>query len=520
MTSAKRQIADDKRTSKITHKTNSAKNHPQDNAKNRLQDELKNHPDIITPVFLTGVIRGDSLRALLTARGHTAWCSRVRVNGLLLLIHFIYRNLKPNCTITISADLAHSYVSKLRRRDCDNTVTEPLLLLCKIGILRKKRPAVFGHVRTSTVYCFTDSYRKAQIPLKVVLTPTLARKRAFADERRDRRLNRRYPFRRQLLTDLTTVRFSDSARPIIGNGLLSKGGDNLIRLVNAIDAQVHFVFVSERGQITTSLGSCPGQLQKHLLLSGEPVVSCDISNAHWNFLPLILANRLDHVSCQPKREKYVNDGWREQRRLIALLSDGDFYCKWCADPQSDRERHQKKNLLNILLNTKNEECERNILYRRVRATFPITFSVLEDIKRKDHGNLSKQLQRFTADAIAAALLEAQQKGIAAIPHVDALICQEKYREQVCEIIGRKIFEAAGVCCAVGGIRYSPLNEIEEQALTFDEAGIQDIPHEQLDSVRLVRCVAALKLLRRCPPYSFRLVWQPVPRRCTTSVATP
>src|SRR5262249_53360862 len=49
--------------------------------------------------------------------------------------------------------------------------------------------------------------------------------------------------------------------------------------------------------------------------------------------------------------------------------------------------------------------------------------------------------------------------------------------------GWKCFEAAGVCCTVGGIRYSPLNEIEEQALTFDQAGIQDIPHEQLDSVR-------------------------------------
>ena len=60
---------------------------------------------------------------------------------------------------------------------------------------------------------------------------------------------------------------------------------------------------------------------------------------------------------------------------------------------------------------------------------------------------------------------------------------------------------------MGGIRYSPLTEIEEQALILDEADIQDIPHEQLDSVRLVRCVAALKLLRRCPPFSFRLIWQ-------------
>jgi hypothetical protein len=72
----------------------------------------------------------------------------------------------------------------------------------------------------------------------------------------------------------------------------------------------------------------------------------------------------------------------------------------------------------------------------------------------------KSVQRFTADAIAAALLEVQREGIAAIPHVDALICQEKYRERVCEIIGRQIFEPTGVCCVVGRIRYRHSTENE------------------------------------------------------------
>ena len=486
--------------------TNGAKNHPQDKAKNLPQDAMKNHPDIIRPVRLQGVVDGAALRALLEAKSLSACCSRVRVGGLLLLIDYICRNLKGNGMIAISADLAHSFVSKLRNRSSVKVVCEPLLLLCEIGILRRIRPAVFAHVKTSAVYCLADPYCKVR-RLEFFLTPKLLLKRASADDRRERRLNRKYRFRRQLLADLATVRFLDSARPIIGNGLLSKGDDNLKRLVNAIDAQGHFVLVSERGQITTSLGSCPRQLRPHLLLGGEPVVSCDISNAHWNFLPLILANRLDYASCKPRRVKYVNDGWREHHRLIALLSQCDFYCAWCRDPKNDTERKKKKGLLNILLNKKNTECQRNRLYRRIAAEFPITFAVLEDIKRNDHRNLSKQLHRFTADVIAAALLEVQQKGIAAIPHVDALICQEKYHKPVCEIIGRKIFEAAGVCCTVGGIRYSPLTEIEEQALILDEADIQDIPHEQLDSVRLVRCVAALKLLRRCPPFSFRLIWQ-------------
>ena len=112
-------------------------------------------------------------------------------------------------------------------------------------------------------------------------------------------------FRSQLLADLATVSFSRAARPIIGKALMTKGGENLKRLVNAIDAQAHFVKVSERGQITTSIGNCRREVQPHLLLLGEPVVTCDISSAHWNFLPLILANRLHHVSGEGDRGKYV-----------------------------------------------------------------------------------------------------------------------------------------------------------------------------------------------------------------------
>jgi len=317
------------------------------------------------------------------------------------------------------------------------------------------RPAVFAHIRTSAVYCLADPYWKKRIQLRVLLTPNLAKKLASADERRDNRLNRRYPFRKQLLADLAAVGFAPSARPIIAKVFCGKGFHNVQALMVAIDGGDHFVRISERGQITTSIGSCPRELQPHLLLRAEPTVVCDISNAHWIFLPLILKNRLLHISREPGREKYIADGWREHDHLINLLSAGDFYRSSCVDPEDDAERDQKKNILNILLNTKNEDCERNVLYCRIRSEFPITFGIIEDIRRGDNRNLSKQLHRFTADAIAAALLEAQRDGIAAIPHVDALICQQEDQQRVCEIIGTQIFEATGVCCKVGGVRFSP-----------------------------------------------------------------
>jgi hypothetical protein len=335
------------------------------------------------------------------------------------------------------------------------------------------------------------------LQLAVVLTPKLAQKRAFATDRRERRLNHKFPWRENLLADLCAISFSNSARRIIAQGHSSKGSENLLRLVSAIDAQEHFAKVSERGQITTSIGSCPRNLHPHLLLDGEPIVSCDISNAHWNFMPLILAQRLDFVSRSPERPNYINDGWREHSRLMALLSTGDFYRRWCVDPENEHERDEKKLILNILLNQNTEKCLLNRLYQRIRVAFPVTFGIVEDIKRDDCRNLSKQLQRFTADAIAGALLEAQRQGIAAIPHVDALISQQKDRERVCEIIGRKIFEATGVCCAVGGIRYSPLTRNEKQALAFDEIAPSDdgMSYDEWEGIRAVKTAAMLKLTR-------------------------
>jgi hypothetical protein len=342
-------------------------------------------------------------------------------------------------------------------------------VLCVLGLLQKVRAAVFAHIKTSAVYSFTHPYCKRRLRLEIALTPKLAQKLASSDERRETRLNRKYPFRKQLLVDLAAVSFSPSARSLIAAALSGKNFHNVRALVTAIDGGNHFVRVSERGQITTSLGSCPRELQPHLLLDGLPTVTCDISNAHWNFLPLILANRLHHVSGEPAREEYIRDGWRERGQLIALLSDGHFYRTWCVDSENEHERGEKKIILNILLNQNNEKCQSNRLYRRIKAEFPITFGVIEDIKRNDHRNLSKQLHRFTANAIAGALLEEQGKEIAAIPHVDALICQEKHRRTVCEAIGRQIFQATGVYCTVGGIRYS--TEAEKQEDGFDKLSL-------------------------------------------------
>jgi hypothetical protein len=184
-----------------------------------------------------------------------------------------------------------------------------------------------------------------------------------------------------------------------------------------------------------------------------------------------------------------------------FLSDSDFYRNWCVDPEDQTERDGKKKVLNILLNKPNQECRWNRLYRRIADQFPITFRIIEDIKGKDHRNLAKQLHRFTADTMTAALLEVQHQGICAIPHVDALICQQKHKKEVCAALGKQVFLRSGVCAQIGGTRYSPLTEEEEQALAFDETAPSDdgMSYDEWEAVRIVKCGAVLKLMRRCLP---------------------
>jgi hypothetical protein len=141
---------------------------------NRPHDKSKNRPDIINPVPLMGVVGEHGLKALLVRKKQTAWCTRVRILGLLLLIDYICRHLKRG-QISMSADLAHQFVSKLRNTCFGTMITEPLLAVCEIGILETVRPAVFAHVKASAVYRFAFSYRQ-QLRLEVVLTPKLAQK--------------------------------------------------------------------------------------------------------------------------------------------------------------------------------------------------------------------------------------------------------------------------------------------------------------------------------------------------------
>ena len=137
---------------------------------------------------------------------------------------------------------------------------------------------------------------KRRLDLQVALPPYLSKKRLSALDRREERLNRRYPFRARLLGDLATLSFSLDSRRMIQDLLRERNMTlAVMRALEAVDGKAHWVRVSPRGQITTSVSGCPRMLKTHLLIDGEPAVSCDIAHAHYCLLPSLLNDRLEYL---------------------------------------------------------------------------------------------------------------------------------------------------------------------------------------------------------------------------------
>ncbi|MBA3543803.1 MAG: hypothetical protein H0T83_05115 [Chthoniobacterales bacterium] len=243
------------------------------------------------------------------------------------------------------------------------------------------------------------------------------------------------------------------------------------RVVEAIDCREHSVGFDKVGQVTTPLSSLPRELKSDLLLEGEEAVFVDLSYAHHCFLPRLLNDRIDYhrrnavwMGCfildgsfgalfvaSNTRPGTVARLEAERLGLIEFLNTGDYYSKLGKDGEN---RDSVKKLANTVLNLTNQKAVRIPLYRSMRKRFPATFGIVEDLKRKDHRNISNPLRHYTAKSVENALLQLQFRGILAIPQTDALLCQRRHRESVCRALGAAVFKVSrGVSCRVDGIRY-------------------------------------------------------------------
>ena len=107
-------------------------------------------------VNLSGVVSKNDLDRCLRRIGQTEWCTNVRLHGLLLIIDYVCR-CHSRQEVSIPADLAHGYISNIKRPKSSGTTREPLAVLCKVGILRCVRAAVNGwHVKKPAVYAIDD----------------------------------------------------------------------------------------------------------------------------------------------------------------------------------------------------------------------------------------------------------------------------------------------------------------------------------------------------------------------------
>ena len=270
---------------------------------------------------LRAVCTEEELRRILRAAGQVEWCTRVRLRGLLLLVDFLIRN-QASEGFSIPADLAHAFVSAIRRPKLPHTVREPLAILCRVGILKRLRRATNSwHLKIPASYTLGGEYLRRHLRLDVDLPPCLSKKHLSAFARREERLNRHYPFRARLLSDLRRLAFSPDSRAQIAESLRDQHfGPSTLRALEAVDGAAHWVRVSPRGQITTSVSGCPRALKAQLLIGGEQGVFCDISNAHYCFLPRLLCDRIQYLR-EKRPTVSLGDYESERQRLTTLLGE-------------------------------------------------------------------------------------------------------------------------------------------------------------------------------------------------------
>ena len=425
--------------------------------KTRTTPSQKTRRDYI-PVSLWAVWEGCEVQVLLKKAGQEVWSSAVRAGGLLCLMDYIIRNHSSN-GVRISAGLAQEFVSELSRpKDKDRTIRQPLAVLEKIGFLQKVRAHIFGdHVHDCAIYRIPPRLLQKKTKRVVHLSPGRAKKLSNAKAEAERRLNKKWEWREPLVRNLGRLSLSDAGQKAALKLFQNKQKNAATRRVlDFLDGKERAIAGADPfGTVRHNLNSCPKELKPELLIDGETVAICDISHAHHCLLPMLIIDRIRHNRTHPGEIPTLDHLEKELAALREFLSTGDYYAKWCGDPSSKSERAEKKLLLNMLLNWPNKKAEGNRLYRRMRSTFPLTFGILEDIKRKSHKNISSQLMRYTSEVITQALRELQRKGVPAIPDTDSLIVPARFKEVACETIGRAMYELTGVCCNVDKVRYQP-----------------------------------------------------------------
>jgi hypothetical protein len=245
----------------------------------RSYGEEQKAPTYILPCCVSpsvGVCGGDvglirrEIEIALEKSGQTLWNTRTRISGLMALVFYISSSQKLDHGVPCSNLLARDYVSKLRTAPA-GVAREPLAALIRAGILEITTPAkVNAFSKASACYRIAQAYHRRKFTAADDETTSfIKRKLEQSPARMEKGLNRRWPFRAQLLRDLAgvTVAGSQAAHGAVDGLLKSKARPSTTNVLNAISTREHTVKVKPSGLIVTSLISCPRLLKPHLLSS-------------------------------------------------------------------------------------------------------------------------------------------------------------------------------------------------------------------------------------------------------------
>jgi hypothetical protein len=399
-------------------------------------------PSDYLPRMLLGLVDEAGLKNLLCRNKQHEWCSRKRIAGLLMIIDFFARNgpgtaKKPGTAM--SSALSREYVSTLKRAKNASTIRQPLMLLVEIGILEVAQKAVVApHRKTSARYRIHPRHGGLK-KIEAMLTTQQRNKLQSAGKRNEKRLNRKHPFRKQLLADLATVGLSDGGRNLaltmMTNGEKESSIKGLMAIING--TKLRGISIDPCGTIHCFARLAPRELKPHMTLGGEPVAICDIESAHICVLSCVLQERIDWMVGHGKKTVNLE---QERRSLIAILESADIY--EYLDESGDRNGFKKSLLSSINMPT--SKAVHVVAYQRFRGAFPLTATIIEDIKKKGHHGISRPLQHHTARIIQIAMGDVQKIGVACIPDTDALIIPIGAETTVMEIINHALFQVTGI----------------------------------------------------------------------------
>lgn len=424
------------------------KDRQSDESKKRTDNRSEKGPTIETqkgptnyiPVTVSGVIGEGDLKLLLHRFNQGKWITRKKIAGLLQLLDLMIR--KGGKTFKISSELSHEYVRR-SKGNC-GTIQQPLALLVHIGILEKVRKAKVGpHLKVSAEYRFHYNYSRRS-EMEIFISPQQLAKRENAGSRKEGRLNRKHPFRARLIVDMERLSLSAEGESQSLNLIVANQKEDCTRrLIESLNGtREKAVKVDSSGTISTFINGTPKELKPHLEIDGKPVAKCDIEGAHFCILQRIVRDRITYYQKQKQSGFKIEMLEKEAKRFSGMIEAGDIYSQGRPEVTKD-ERKEKKLAMLSALNMKTSVAIHIPEYRWLRETFPLTFRIVEDIKKNDHRALSIQLRNYTARIINGALRRLQEMDIPAFPDTDALIVTKENGQLARETIEGFLREVAG-----------------------------------------------------------------------------